>query len=396
MALGLFISSCSNDEPMHQDCNEAESEVVLRSVEEAVELAEKLNEVRFANMGTRSQEKNIKGVEIISSLNSRSGSDTLIYAINYDGNEGFTLISAAKRGIAVIGYADEGNFDEDGAKENPNFSYYLGEAKEYVNNQLSIGGPIVSPSFPETLMQSIFVKNDLKWGQRYPEGIYCPNGIVGCAQTAMAIIMANRAEPSSINLTYPERDVNSVTFDWSEIRKHKQSATSSTHLNLCDASEEIHKNIGRLCRELGYRNKAVYNTNSTSTSPSIVVPTFRAVCPALTITDYKSFNSTYSNLWDDMYVSDGVAYLVGYDINGEGGHAWVCDGADHYDTSYKVLKVDGTYETVHEHEYYYHFNWGWRGDDNGYFAAGVFDTSKGKPKSRYDFSSGTKYFVVSK
>ncbi|MDE5993928.1 MAG: C10 family peptidase, partial [Oscillospiraceae bacterium] len=258
MALGLFISSCSNDEPVHQDCNEAESEVVLRSVEEAVELAEKLNEVRFANMTTRSQEKNVKGVEIISSLNSRSGSDTLIYAINYDGNGGFTLVSAAKRGIAIIGYADEGNFDEDSAKENPNFSYYLNEAKEYVTTQLSIGGPIVDPSFPEISMQAIFVKYDLKWGQRYPEGIYCPNGIAGCAQTAMAIIMGNMAAPSSINLTYPDHDIDNVTFDWAEIRKHTKSSTSESHLSSCEVSEGIHKNIGRLCRELGYRNNASY------------------------------------------------------------------------------------------------------------------------------------------
>ncbi len=395
MVLGLVISSCSNDEFVPEGTATPESAVVLRTIDEAIELASSLNQVRAANQDARSQEKCIKGVEIIGGTDSRgSSADTLIYAVNFEDNKGFTLVSAAKSGIAIIGYSDEGNFDEESAMENPNFAYYLNAARDYVSPQVSIKDPIVDPSFPETLRQAIFVRHDLKWGQRYPEGIYCPNGIAGCAQTAMAIVMGNMGAPNSINLTYPNHDVNNVTLNWTEIRTHKQSGSSSLHLSACEASEEIHKNIGRLCRELGYRNYASYGDNSTSTYPSAIIPTFRAVCPTLTISDFTNFNSTYSNLWDDMYATDGVAYLGGYDKDGKGGHAWVCDGAEHYDTVTRLLLADGTYKTSHKHEYYYRFNWGWCGEDNGYFTAGVFDTSKAQ--SRYDFSNSPIYFVVSK
>lgn len=100
------------------------------------------------------------------------------------------------------------------------------------------------------------------------------------------------------------------------------------------------------------------------------------------------------NLYSDLKAKSGIAYVDGGDKGGAGAHAWVCDGGEDMQKITRYLKYDGTYEDHVEHNYCYHFNWGWNGLYNGYFNAGVFDTSKGR--SRYDFSISPGFFVVYK
>lgn len=396
--LGLVWSSCTNEESIVNPATEGQT-AALRTEEEAIALAENLNAALDVD-GARSSRKIVKGVDIIGSSNSRAGSDTLIYAVNYEDNAGYVLVSAAKQGIGVIGYTDEGNFDAEAAEENPNFSYYLDAAKNYVSTQkISVGGPVIDPSTPQTLQQVVFPNVIVEWGQSYPEGMYCPNKLSGCVQTAMAQMMTVIGKPTSIALSYDGKDVNSQNLNWAELLTHKKSINSDTqfmvnnHLSSCGASVEIHKAIGRLCRQLGHLNYANYKESATGAVSYTAYNTFKSLCPNNEFTGFKSFNSTFGNLWDDLNKKTGVAYVDGYDPSA-GGHAWVCDGGTHLITTYKLLKEDGSYETVEKHDYYYHFNWGWSGRDNGNFNAGVFDNKN--PRSRYNFAIDPAYFVVYK
>lgn len=405
MMLGLAVCSCSNDEGVVLP-GENNAETTLRTKEEAVSIAEKFNATRQEE-GSRATAKIVKSVEVIRSTESRNDSDPLIYVINYEDNEGFALVSAAKAGIAVIGFSDEGNFDVEAAEESSNTSYYLDAAKEYVAGMTLSSGPIVDPTIPETLTQMILNHVEVEWGESYPEGIFCSNTLAGCVQTTMAQMMSYLEKPTSLTLTYPDRDVDTQLLNWSEIKKHKKSivlknklvegdtsgSDPETHLAECEGSEDVHKVIGRLCRQLGYMNNATYVNLSTYVSSNKYYSTFQTLCPSNTFTNVKDFNDDYSNLWNDLYANPGVAYIQTLSLFSTN-NVWLCDGGYHYITTTNVLKYDGTYEKLIEHEYYYHFNWSNCGKNNGYFEAGVFN--RNNPTSRAAVVAEPQYFVVYK
>ena len=400
MLLGLLWSSCSNEEGIIPPSSPEKAASELRTTEEAIALADNLFASRTE--GTRASSRTVKAVSIIGSASGRSASDTLIYAINYADNGGFALVSAVPEGIDIIGYADEGNFDVEKIEPGSNVEYFLDAAKNYVSARgISIGdGPIINPgNDPIYKWDRIKPVLAVEWGQNYPEGIYCPNKIAGCVQTAMAQMMSFLQAPTSISLTYTNHDIATQTLNWAEITKHTKScsnaeSTVNSHLSSCKATLESHKALGRLCRELGHRNHANYYEDATGAYTYRAYNTFTTLCPSKSFVAYKSFNSDFSNLYSDLKAKSGIAYVDGGDKGGAGAHAWVCDGGEDMQKITRYLKYDGTYEDHVEHNYCYHFNWGWNGLYNGYFNAGVFDTSKGR--SRYDFSISPGFFVVYK
>lgn len=76
-------------------------------------------------------------------------------------------------------------------------------------------------------------------------------------------------------------------------------------------------------------------------------------------------------------------------------------GAEKVIKTYRGIKIDGSDEVVEE--IYFHYNWGWCGMHNGYFKAGVFNTTKATTsrgcdldKREHDLSSGVQLFWVTK
>lgn len=398
MLLGLLWSSCNNEGGLVPPSSPEKAASELRTPEEAIALADNLFASRTE--GTRATPHTVKAVSIIGSTSGRSASDTLIYAINYADNGGFALVSAVPQGIDIIGYADEGSFDSEKIEPASNVEYFLDAAKNYVSARgISIGdGPIINPgNDPIYKWDRIKPVLAVEWGQNYPEGIYCPNKIAGCVQTAMAQMMSFLEYPNTIALAYDGHDVPIQYLNWNEIKKHTKSCGNvesivNSHLSSCPSKLDAHKALGCLCRELGHRNHAIYHLNATSAYTSDAMETFATLCPSKTFTAYKYFNSDFSNLYDLLKAKSGIAYVDGGDKGGAGAHAWVCDGGEDMQKITRYLKYDGTYEDHVEHNYCYHFNWGWNGLYNGYFNAGVFDTSKGR--SRYDFSISPGFFVV--
>ena len=398
MLAACSLGACSEEQTVLLPQESHLETSALRTKDEALAIAESLNAARSAQ--SRAEGKRLKEVSVVGRANSRTASDTLIYAVNYEDNAGFVLVSAARHGIAVIGYADEGNFDAESASDNSNFSYYLDAAKDYVEAQeayaLSPNGHVVRPDDVITLVRNIIPVVNVKWGQRYPEGMYCDNYYSGCVQTAMAQMMSYLKAPTSITLTYPERDIAIQNLNWTELLKHKQSCGNSSmsienHLTECEASVEVHKALGRLCRELGHRNGATYYPDVTTAGIELPLSNFKKLCPEKTFSEIKSFDLKYSNLWDDLSKKNGVALVAGYSTPSIGiGHAWICDGGECTET--QGPGYNGTVVTTSS--IYYHFNWGAYGVNDGYFAAGVFDQSK--PKSRADYKYDTRYFVVYK
>lgn len=405
ISIALLLSGCASED-ITMPSND--SVPTKRSPEEAVTIAQSIAE---RLQGTDNQSRSIRStakVSVIGSGNlSRAAQDTLIYAVDFEDNKGYVLVSAAYSGDAVIGYTDSGSFDAKRIAQNPAYSCYLNQAQDYVSYNLTLPGngnigqfPITKPNdgLPEPITKTINPMLWVSWGQAYPEGIYCPNGIAGCAQTAMAQMMSYLQTTTSLNLTYPERTENTLTLDWSAIQLHQVSSKTSAEYNLhsCFTTAEAHNSLGKLCRELGYRNKASYGTSATGTNPKNVYTTFKNLVGTSKITNYYESIPSVNSLYDALTANGepyGIIFLIGYDaVNG--GHGWVCDGAKHTISYSQALKIDGTYEVLRHDDYAYHFNWGWCGVDNGYFSAGVFKNNTSD--TAYNFNTNNCYFAVYK
>ncbi len=385
--------SCTNQAELQIEAPKSDK-APIRTIEEAIEIA--MNP--WGDYESRSSQLIVKSVEVLGNSLSRAESDTLIYAVNYADDKGYALISASYATEALIGVVDSGSFDESKAQENQSYAYFLECAKEYVANATVsrssfIGGDLTKPT---TVTNTLFnlINSDL--GQRYPEGIFCSNKLSGCVQTAMMMMMSVINLPKSFDLTYPERDVNKQDFDWQSILLHKTSLNSTSqslidsHLSTCKTSEELHLALGRIGRQLGYINNAIYRTNATGAFSSTAYNNFKTLTPEKNFSDFKAFGSA-GQLYKDMQTpSRGIAYVDGDDASS--GHAWVCDGGKEVITYAASASVGGSVEYVpSRYTYYYHYNWGWCGVDNGYFLEGVFDPSS---PSRAGYNRNNMYFVV--
>ncbi len=407
----MLMMSCS-DTDFTSNNQQADScgrpSKVCRSESEAIQIANDFAE--SINLSTRSKTRRASSENLgyILDSHSRTTIDTIMYVVHYHDNEGFALIARNPEATPVIAVIDSGQYNPNDISDNQGFNDFIECARAYA---ITPTDSIYDKPIPVPISYSnsyhINPVLEVEWGQNYPEGIYCPNGISGCVQTALAQMMSYLEAPSFIKLTYPSRDANIQELNWTELKKHKQSCNSTDfvvewHKQTCAATEETHTALGRLCRELGHRNAATYNTdNTTGALSKNALATMKSLLPEYTITDFK-YHSPYT-IYDYIKTNYAIVYYEGFTgINGEG-HAWVCDGAHYYHLHSGIPLAGGGNDIT---EIYMHFNWGWNGSYNGYFLAEVYNTAKGTPddrlpegdfsQSRSDFSYNVKQFAIYK
>ena len=306
--------------------------------------------------------------------------DTLLYAINYADNDGYVIVSSKKGTPGVIAYVEEGEYDlAEMADKSSDIGYVTQLASEYVATQSVIYEPI---PFADTLTMFVGPLLETAWGQHDPEGIYCPNGIAGCSNTAMAQIMAYYEYPETLQLTYDDADGIYQVLDWSEIKKHKIRHTipGLSGQNFCIADTETHNAIGRLCRQLGELNCSDYwrlndipNPDGTSADCPEMYETARML--GFTIRgangkDWEEYNSDTCLL---EALSDRHPIVMTGIRNDSIGHMWVVDGYLKMTiTEYLYAGIGQTGPTTYQ-EIYNHVNWGWDGRSNGYFLSNIFN-----------------------
>lgn len=387
----LFSVSCQDalETNYVPESDNAKTGTIKRSAEDAIEWALSFKNGQPGNQSRSNATANLADVKVITSATSRSNADTLIYAVNYADNAGYALISASCQTEPVLGYVESGTFDEEKAAENPAFSYFLDEAKNYVASPRS-GGGIYDPKPIDKIIyvnDSIPPRLEVKWNQYYPEGYFFDNDKSGCVQTATAQIMSYLEKPTSITLTYPDRDKTTQTIDWSRLKQHKKS---SFYCYDCPLSNDEHLVLARVCRQIGFLNNSYYtdqNGNEIPGGPEVirsnVFKAFEALLPNNIV--IKSFYGIQGlTLYEYLIGVNRIAMLGGYykekDKETYAGHAWVCDGGrrvGYYDT----FTLIGGEKEHFSGNVYLHYNWGWGGTDNGYFLHNVFTPSKG---SEYD------------
>lgn len=322
-----------------------------------------------------------------------------MYIYNFDDNKGFAIISANKATEPLIAIADSGNISSIEDIDNPGLAMFIRAAENYISTSVCSNDSNLTDtmylenntrknvgirSVHDTIVSSsISPKLSVKWEQGSVEGSYCPNGTAGCTTIAIFQAMSYFYYPTSINFTFSDRIVDSYSLNfvnWENIKRHQSAPCYN-------CSEDRHKIIGHICREIGERCCCVYNImatrssinyNGSENSTSITFPNART---ALTNFGFSTGNimAYSSNCIRNNLTPTNLVMIAGrLEGTTDKGHAWIADGYRYYVVSHKMYAVDGFdtwlidsgIETVN----LVHYNWGWGGIGNGYFNENVFNS----------------------
>ncbi len=398
MAAVYGLSSCTSDEPVLISGTPAEEIKVesvsrFRSVSEAYEIAmratsmlDDCGEVRARGGALRMLDvKNpVKVIRNPLSRSSAAINDTLMYVVNYADSMGFAVVSAVKGTPELIAVTMSGSYDPANPGDNPGFNMYMDNAAAVLGDKVWVFDSTlldpnghVKPAINEkTVRDTVWIKRvspkaRVMWGQHYPEGERCPNGVSGCSNTALAMAMLGLRYPSQIKLTYWGDSV--LPLDWDALAQHK-SWDGERDYCVCTVATRLR--LAQLCRQLGYMSGTIYNdygsifrnTSSTTTDGTI------GAIKKLGFNHYYD-DVVYGSLSKNMNV-ESMVLVCGSRVSGgiSVGHMWLCDGVKHYKIrsryyrSYdegRTWKLEAT-DYLAEHSYNM-FNWGWDGGYNGYF-----------------------------
>ena len=285
-----------------------------------------------------------------------------LYVFNTDGNQGFVIVSGDDRAETILGYTEQGQYDEDALPEN--FRWWLEmTAKEIEALSLQGEAQREAPARKVKTHRAITPLLVTEWnqGSATEEGnIYntlCPtiNGkhcITGCVATAGAQIMYYYQWPKKATSVVPgytteysqadtSADLPAVTFKWADMKPVYTPADKGT------AAAEA---VARLMLYCGYAANMWYGLGASSAATSTLARGMAEYFDYDPNTFRTVYRDTYSiEEWDELIYQELAASrpIVYSGSSFTGGHAFICDG------------YDG--------EGMYHFNWGWGGSYNGFF-----------------------------
>lgn len=179
----------------------------IRSMDEALAIAQQslaLIEGHNTRTGgiSRRQIDVTDGIHTIVTDKTRggSGNDTLLYIFNFEDDEGFSVVAAPRSVEGILAVTERGHFDPDNSSGIGGFDYFMESAEQYILSR-------IREPFVHLFDSVICVGHDyvgpyvsVRWGQTLPEGEFCPNGISGCTNTAMAQIMSYYEYPGTVSM----------------------------------------------------------------------------------------------------------------------------------------------------------------------------------------------------
>lgn len=406
----LFLSCAEQFEyPAVNETHDKTTVPQIRSVDQAIEIANEF--LSAGSVGSRSNSEIKVSNVILSDITRSAGTDTLIYALDIENNNGFVLVAAPKNVEPILAVIDEGSFNDPKNLENKSYQMILEETKDYVANLSSNRIPIDPDPIDTTKMEitpasdfyHVYIANivreplvNVQWGQSWPENIFCENSIAGCTPIAIAQMLSYFELPKSINYTFPGKDISSENLNWTTIKQHKS-------IYDCYCSYASHRTLARVVREIGQRAYTDYSQEDVSGTY------FSNVANAIQqLTGLTPDNGGGSNtiLFDDLAQNVGIAIIAA------GDHCFIADAIKHIE--YKVYErsynPDGSIKDIKQSGYsntrLIHYNWGWDGNCNGYFWYDSFNPSKAYQNeydnkqlnntSSYNFTGQKMYYYLYK
>lgn len=401
----------------------------IRSQEEALQIAENAISIitNDANI-TRAASSNwsisnphkpiiIKG-KATRSGNTSFNSDTLLYIFNYENEKGFAVISANRSTEALIAVSDSGNISSIDEITNPGLAFFMRAAENYVSTcedtiTEDMGRKHVGELVVHDTISSSYIspKVEVKWNAGSVEGDECPNKKAGCAAIATFQAMSYFEFPRRMDITYTGRTMDSINLNvvqWMNIKMH-----TSSSCYVC--SEDRHKMISTICRDICEKCQSVFHCN-TGTRSSIVYDslgetstTFPNMRNAFLYYGFSasSINHYSANTVRNNLNANNLIIMAGNSDYSPRDHAWIVDGYRYYLVNHKFYKIDGNIRTLMDSGYetlnICHINWGWGGIGNGYYNDNVFSLNNyrsidnGCP-SYYgnEGFSNVQYFIISR
>lgn len=415
-AIGIMLSNCTNELESDGLVSTKQQTSNTRTLNEALSIAQQASQL-VAGATTRSATArtiDMSSIQYVLTPSTRTvaNADTLLYIINYSDNQGFAVVSAKKSTEGLLAVTEQGNYSSDENNENGGFNNFMQQAKNYVASSRGAilpgddGGPTIKEynSTRDTIDKKyIAPKLTVKWGQTGVEGLYAPNGVAGCVNTALAQIMSHYCYPAGISLTYQGASKTYQSLNWSAMKNHKVVHYREN----CNATSDAHEAISQLLRQLGQLTNSEYSPSGTSSN----INNAKSAISGLGYTTSAIYNYTTGNFYSALSSNKLIYMRGGIDKEeGEEGHAWVVDGMYEYTVHYVdwVREIGQLNWTILSESYdtksYMHINWGWDGDCNGLFRTGVFQTNRAQQYDNpnysnnldYDFTLNHKYFEISR
>lgn len=289
-------------------------------------------------------------------------SDTLLYIVNFNNDNGFALVSGNEKYDGVVAYVESGSLRPTDVVDNPGFRLFVDGVAFQLSDPFFSGythgdsvqfGPFPRPDVWRTtaFYPPLLTTN---WGQRDPFNRLCytsegESALAGCVAISIGQIFAYYQEPASYN---------GHTYNWSQILT---GARPQTEEGKTSVSELIH-DIGQIVN----MNYGVDESSANIDSINSCLNLFNFNFTYSYDFDFETFETDLQDLHPCIMNGAGYSSLFG-----AGGHSWVIDGAIVQERDQFLL--DPPYTTVQKREFI-HCNWGWNGTYNGYFIPSAFST----------------------
>lgn len=305
------------------------------------------------------------------------------YAFNNGADKGFTVVSGDDRLPEVIGYATKGTFAEDDMPAQLKWllDAYERQFEALANNDAKA---MAAMEERESLAKSRTVANTnvspllggIAWNQEDPFNNLCPlegsnRSVTGCVATAMAQVIAFHKYPATLKATIPAYTTSSKKFDMPEIA----AGASYDYANMLsqysnDSYTEAQANaVATLMLHCGCSVKMDYTYSegsgaATSYAMYALGTYFGYDQDLLAWVPRANYTlAKWCSLLDNELNSSRPVIFSGQSLK-EGGHAFVCDGADGAG--------------------FYHINWGWGGYCNGYFDVSLLNSAEAETSTGAD------------
>ena len=336
----------------------------LRTPEEAMRIAASLGQDNHAARIPARQPQDL--THCYTAL--QSNGDPALYVFNRGEDEGFVLISAEDRAKTVLGYADNGHWDEAHMSDATrmwirNYCKQISRIASQPANTLK--APVgVKKATQQKQYNAISPICQTTWGQGTPYNNQCPtvggnNCVTGCVATAGAQIMKVFNYPTSGTGTHSyewtrgENDVVQMsetfgaTYNWSKmLNDYSYTSGTTTQRNA----------VATLMYHCGIVSEMQYGVYGSSTSCNLMLAgmvnhfNYDAGVQAL-VKDCMTDANFVAGIVSELEQGRPVMFS-GRTIKDEG-HAFIGDGVD----------ADGLI----------HINWGWYGSCDGYFQVSAMD-----------------------
>lgn len=275
--------------------------------------------------------------------------NNLLYVFNRS-DEGYIIVAADdKVGNPVLGYSDEGAFDNDAMP--PSMRSWLAMYEQEIEQARRMSQDETIDTYQSQFNKNVAPLVEARWGQDAPYNALCPSlnnlqSPTGCVATAMAQIMYHHkwpAQGSGKKELYDSHrteiiDFANTTYQWDVMTPVYSSLSTEAE---CNAVATLMYHAGRSVNMMyGEVSGAV------SAEAANALATYWKYDRAIIHRDRQYYTIEE---WERMIMEeiDNNRPILYHGQSPEGGHAFVLDG--------------------YNENGYVHINWGWNGMSNGYF-----------------------------